>query len=387
MTHFIPYSRQSIDEDDIKAVSDVLRSDFITQGPKISEFEDALASYCGARHAVVFNSGTSALHGAYFVSGLKEGDEFITTPNTFVATANAGLYLGAIPVFVDIELDTGTINADIIEQAVTNKTKAIIPVHYAGHPCDMEHIFAIAQKHGLIVIEDACHALGAKYKNGNIGSCEYSDMAVFSFHPLKSITTGEGGAVLTNNKIFYKKLLTFRSHGILKNGFINEPHGEWYYEMQSLGYNYRMTDIQAALGLSQLKKLDFFIERRRYIAQTYNEAFQNNPILKVPFEKKDCLSAFHLFVLLIDFKLLGIDRQAMANNLKKLSIGTQVHYIPIYYHPYYKELLHKKECPVAESYYERCLSIPLHPKMTDDDIKLVPDSVLCVVQKCNKIKL
>jgi UDP-4-amino-4,6-dideoxy-N-acetyl-beta-L-altrosamine transaminase len=380
MTHFIPYSRQLIDEDDIKAVSEVLRSDFITQGPKISEFEDALASYCGARHAVVFNSGTSALHGAYFVSGLKEGDEFITTPNTFVATANAGLYLRAMPVFVDIEPDIGTINADIIEQAVTDKTKAIVPVHYAGHPCDMEHIYAIAQKYGLRVIEDACHALGAKYKNGNIGNCEYSDMVVFSFHPVKSITTGEGGAVLTNNKIYYKKLLAFRSHGILKTDFINEPHGEWYYEMQSLGYNYRMTDIQAALGLSQLRKLDFFIERRRSIARTYKEAFQNNSFFKIPFEKESCVSAFHLFVLLIDFKSLRLDRKVMVNNLKKLCIGTQVHYMPIYYHPYYKELLQKKDYPSTESYYEKCLSIPVHPKMTADDIKIVSDSVLSIIQ-------
>ena len=293
----IPYSRQFIDEEDIEEVVKVLKSDFITQGPKIQEFEKKLAKYCGPKYAVVFNSGTSALHGAYFaLLGLRKGDEFITSPITFVATANAGLYLGAKPVFVDIEADTGNIDALKIEKKITKKTKLIVPVHYAGHPVDLEKISEIAKKNKLFVVEDACHALGAKYRRQKavsskqnkdkksedwikIGSCKYSDMTVLSFHPVKHITTGEGGSVLTNNEEFYQRLLMFRTHGITKDSSRFTIHdsrliGDWYYEMQFLGYNYRMTDIQAALGTSQLKKLDSFVDRKRAIADCYNKAFR-----------------------------------------------------------------------------------------------------------------
>ena len=298
----IPYSRQLIEEDDIEAVVSVLKSDYLTQGPAIEAFESALAAYADARHAVVFSSGTAALHAAYWAAGIGKGDEVVTSPITFAATANAALYCGAAPVFIDVEADTGNMDVTLLEQAITGGTKAIVPVHYAGHPVDLKAIGIIAREFGLTVIEDACHALGAEYRdigargqgpgasrqqvkdpgprpqdptNGwiKVGSCTHSDMTVFSFHPVKQITTGEGGAVLTNSADYYDKLCLFRTHGITKDpSKLDTRHstldGDWYYEMQALGFNYRLTDIQAALGLSQLRKLDRFIARRREIAGT-----------------------------------------------------------------------------------------------------------------------
>jgi UDP-4-amino-4,6-dideoxy-N-acetyl-beta-L-altrosamine transaminase len=293
--NFIPYSRQWIDEEDIKEVESVLRSDLITQGPKPQEFEEKLAGYCGAKYCVVFNSGTSALHAAYFTAGLKKDDELITSPVSFVATANAGIYLNARPVFIDIEKDTGNMDVSKINEKITEKTKLIVPVHYSGHPVEMEAVYNIARERGISIIEDACHALGAKYKNGITGSCKFSDMTIFSFHPVKHIATGEGGAVTTNSKDHYEKLLMFRSHGITKDKLTDTPDGDWYYEMQFLGYNYRMTDIQAALGVSQLKKLDNFIKRRREIAGIYNNKFKDNPYFDIPPEKDYAYSSYHLY--------------------------------------------------------------------------------------------
>ncbi len=373
---FIPYGRQFIDEEDIKSVVEVLRSDFITQGSKIPEFEEKLASYCGAKHAVVFNSGTSALHGAYFALGLSKNDEFITTPITFVATANAGLYLGAKPIFVDVEPDTGNIDVNKIEEKITEKTKLISVVHYAGHPVDLEKVKLIADKYGLKVVEDACHALGAKYKGEKIGSCKYSDATVFSFHPVKHITTGEGGAVLTNDKEVYEKLLMFRNHGITKdkNKFLNKPQGDWYYEMQFLGYNYRMTDIQAALGISQLKKLDKFVEKRREIAKIYNEAFKNNPYFDIPVEKEYAFHSYHLYPVRLKDKT---KKKEIFNKLRQNGIGIQVHYIPVYLQPYYQNLGYKKGiCPLAEDFYEREISLPIYPKMEHRDIIYVAKKLL-----------
>jgi UDP-4-amino-4,6-dideoxy-N-acetyl-beta-L-altrosamine transaminase len=367
LTKFIPYGRQSIDDDDIRAVVDVLRSDFITQGPKVKEFEDSLASYCNAKYAVVLNSGTSALHAAYFAAGIGPGDEIITSPITFVATANAALYLGAKPVFVDIEPDTGNINVALIEKAITDKTKAVVPVHYAGHPADLERIHEIAQKHGLMVVEDACHAMGASYKGKKIGSI--SDMAVFSFHPLKHITTGEGGAVLTNDKEFYERILMFRTHGITKEAenFINASHGGWYHEMQSVGFNYRMTDIQAALGLSQMNKLEGFVKRRREIADLYNDLFEDNPHFDIPVEKDYAFSSYHLYPV----RLKGgyeNKKQAVFSALREKGLGVQVHYIPVYLQPYYRELGYMEGiCPEAEMFYRKELSIPLYPGMGQKD--------------------
>ncbi|OGW41346.1 MAG: UDP-4-amino-4,6-dideoxy-N-acetyl-beta-L-altrosamine transaminase [Nitrospirae bacterium RBG_13_39_12] len=429
--NIIPYSRQYIDEEDINEVVKVLKSDFITQGPKIPEFEKKLAEYCGSKYAVVFNSGTSALHGAYFTLGLKKGDEFITTPNTFVASANAGLYLGAKPVFVDVEKNTGNIDPTKIEKKLTKKTKLIVPVHYAGHPADLEKIYKIAKKYNFFVVEDACHALGAKYRRlphpplplegggqgkgcqksrgskqnkdkksedwTKIGSCKYSDMTVLSFHPVKHITTGEGGAVLTNNEEYYKKLLMFRSHGITKdkaqfkvnakdyikehlnlnlNNFnnldnLNSYFDDWYYEMLFLGYNYRMTDIQAALGLSQLKKLDSFVERRRAIADCYNKAFRDNPYFDIPDEEDYAYSSYHLYPIRLKDKYKDKKRDIFSK-LRKKGLGVQVHYIPVYLQPYYKELGYKKGlCPVAEDFYMREISIPIYPHMSKRNIKYV----------------
>ncbi len=382
----IPYGRQWIDEEDLSAVLNTLQSDFLTQGPKIGEFERKLAQYCGAKYAVVFSSGTSALHAAYHALGLKKNDEFITSPISFVATANAGLYLGARPVFVDVEKETGNIDPQEIEKAITDKTKLIVPVHYAGHPTDLQRIREIANKYKLSVIEDACHALGAEYgirqKNDNtmkfvrIGGCHYSEMAVLSFHPVKHITTGEGGAVLTNNNEHYEKLLLFRNHGITKDAskyknFQSQVPGEWYHEMHLLGFNYRMTDIQAALGISQLNKLDKFVSLRREIAQKYNDAFRCSPYFEIPIEKEYAKSSYHLYHIRLKDPY-RMKKSEIFSDLRNKGLGVQVHYIPIYLEPYYQTLGYEKGiCPIAEEFYEREISIQIYPGMTDDDISYV----------------
>jgi len=396
MLSFIPYSRQLIDDADIEEVVRILKSDWLTQGSKVKEFEEALAAYCGAKYATVFSSGTAALHAAYFVTDINKGDEIITSPITFLSTANAALFLGAYPVFVDIEINTGSINPDLVERAITKKTKAVVPVDYAGHPADLEKIAEIAKKYNLLVIEDACHALGAEYKNRKIGSCKYSDMTVFSFHPVKSITTGEGGAVLTNNKEYYEKLIMFRQHGVTKNPkkFLNKslsftphtshltPHANhWYYEMQFLGYNYRLTDIQCALGISQLKKLDKFIERRRQIVKIYKEAFENNDFFNLPVEKNYAKSSWHLYPIRLKDKYKDKKKEIFAK-LREKGLGVQVHYIPVYWQPYYQKLGYKKGiCPNAEDFYEREVSIPLYPKMSDEDIRYVIEKIFEVFKE------
>ena len=378
---YIPYSHQDINEEDINAISEVLRSDFITQGPKIREFEEALATYCGAKYAVVLSSGTAALHAAYFVCGISKEDEVITSPITFLATANAALFLGAKPIFVDIEPDTGNINPDLIEKSTTKKTKAIVPVDYAGHPVDLEKISNIAKSYNLLIIEDACHALGAQYKSEKIGNCKYSDMTVFSFHPVKSITTGEGGAVLTNNEEYYKKLIMFRQHGITKNSsqftvYNSQLIGDWYYEMQFLGYNYRLTDIQCALGISQLKKLDKFIERRRQIVEIYKEAFKNNDFFDLPVEKDYAKSSWHLYPIRLKNKYCN-EKRGIFTKLREKGLGVQVHYIPVYWQPYYQKLGYRKGiCPNAEDFYRREISIPLYPSMSDEDVEYVVNTIL-----------
>ena len=380
---FIPYGKQWIGEEDIEEVVNVLKSDFITQGPKVKEFEEKLAEFTGAKYAVVFNSGTSALHAAYFALGLSTGDEFITTPLTFAATSNAGLFLGARPIFSDVEEDTGNLNVELVEEKITSRTKLIVPVHYAGHPCDMERIKEIADKYGLFVVEDACHAPGAKYKDSRIGSCKYSDMTVFSFHPVKHITTGEGGAVLTNREDLYEKLLMFRNHGITKDekNFIKEKEGDWYYEMQFLGFNYRMTDIQAALGISQLKKLEKFIEKRRKIVEIYNKAFEGNPYFDTPVEKDYAYHSYHLYPVRLKNNYKD-KRKEIFQLLRKKGLGVQVHYIPVYLHPYYQELGYKKgECPVAEEFYEKEISLPIYPAMTKEEIDYVTKTVFEVFKE------
>jgi perosamine synthetase len=385
----IPYGRQFIDEKDIQAVVEVLQSDLITQGPKTAEFESALCDSVNAQYAVAVNSGTSALHIACLAAGIEKGNEVITSPITFVASANCVVYCGGKPVFADIDPKTYNILPEEIEKRINEKTKAVIPVHFAGQSCDMESIQQIVKSaekkygHKIYIIEDACHALGSQYKKTKVGSCVFSDMAVMSFHPVKHITTGEGGVVFTNNFKLNKKLMMFRSHGInsepeevfskdLAFASSNSPN-LWYYEQQVLGYNYRLTNIQAALGLSQLKKLSMFCKSRREIVNQYNVAFNDLEFLQIPFEDSNCNSNFHLYVLLFDFEYMGIDRAQLMISLREKGVITQVHYIPVHLQHYYRKNFKSDwgDCPNAEAYYEKCLSIPLYPAMNQEDQEMV----------------
>lgn len=327
---------------------------------------------------MVFNSGTSALHGAYFAINLGHEEKLVTSPITFAATSNAALYLGAKPIFCDIESATGNINPSLIQ--VPKNVKAIVPVHYAGNPVDLKSVYDLAHENDLYVIEDAAHAVGANYNDHIIGSCKYSDMTVFSFHPVKHITTGEGGAVLTNNPDFYDKMLKFRSHGINKDKFQFQPHGDWYYEMQFLGHNYRMTDIQAALGLSQLNKLKEFVKRRRKIARIYEELFEGNHY----FDTIDCInqeSSYHLFPILLKDPY-KCKKSNIFIKLREKGLGVQVHYIPVYLQPYYEDLGYKAgSCPVAEDFYHREISIPIYPAMSDDDVNYVVETIYEIFHK------
>ena len=380
MDKLLPYSHQSIDETDIDAVVEVLRSDFLTQGSRVAEFERSLIDYCGAQFAVTFSSGTAALHGACFAAGLVNGDELITSPMTFLSSANAALFLGAQPTFVDIEADTGNINNTLIQASITKNTKCILPVHFGGHPVDLQRIKKIADENELLVIEDASHALGAKYLDTTIGDCTYSDMTVFSFHPVKSITTAEGGAVLTNNKKMYEKLLSFRQHGVTKETELFQNRsadiGGWYYEMQQLGYNYRLPDLLCALGNSQLKRLDSFIQRRIEIVAKYNEAFRSTKSFDTPVERDYARSSWHLYQ--IRMKERYFDQKAsIFSRLKKAGIGVQVHYIPVYFQPYYRQLGYKEQlCPNSETFYKETLSIPIYPDMSTEDTDYVIETVL-----------
>ncbi|HHV28948.1 UDP-4-amino-4,6-dideoxy-N-acetyl-beta-L-altrosamine transaminase [Acetivibrio mesophilus] len=378
---FIPYGRQWIDEDDINAVVEVLRGDYLTTGPKIKEFEENLAKYTGAKYAVAISNGTAALHAACFAAGIKEGDEVITTPITFAASANCLLYMGAKPVFADIDPDTYNIDPKEIRAKITEKTKAIIPVHFTGQPCDMDEILRIAKEYNLLVIEDGAHAIGAEYKGRKIGIL--GDMTTFSFHPVKHITTGEGGAITTNSEELYKKLTLFRTHGITREKEeLLENHGSWYYEQQYLGYNYRMTDIQAALGISQLKKSDRFLQLRRDYAKLYTEAFESINELVVPYQLDGTNSSWHLYILKLKPERLDCDRKKIFEELQARKIGVNVHYIPVYYHPFYKKLGYIKGlCPQAEDFYERIITLPLFPKMEREDVRYVISNVKDVLQK------
>lgn len=370
----IPYGKQTIENDDIEAVVETLKSDWLTTGPKIKEFEDKFASYIRAKYAVAVSSGTAALHLACLAAGLKQGDELITSPMTFAASANCALYCEAKPVFADIKED-GLIDEELIEAEITSKTKIIIPVHYAGLPCDMKKIKEIAVKHKLIIIEDACHALGAEYKNTKIGDCAYSDMTVFSFHPVKHITTGEGGMITTNSEKLYQKLLLLRSHGITKNpdNLSNKKEGEWFYEMQELGFNYRITDIQCALGISQLRKIDSFVEKRREIAKRYDEAFLKNNNLEIIKEAEESKNAYHLYVIKVKNKET---RLKLFNYLKENDIFCQVHYIPVHWHPYYQKLGYEKEiCPKAGEFYKMIISLPIYPSLKDEELEKVIETI------------
>lgn len=368
---YIPYGRQCIEEDDIEAVVEVLCSDYVTTGPTVAQFEKSVAEYTGAKYAVAVSNGTAALHAACLAAGIKEGDEVITTPITFAASANCVLYCGAKPVFADIEPDTYNIDPTKIEEKITSKTKAIIAVHFTGQPCKMDEIHEIAKKHNLFVIEDAAHALGAEYKGKKVGSI--SDMTTFSFHPVKHITTGEGGMVTTNSKELYDRLILFRSHGITRDErFLEKNEGGWYYEQLDLGYNYRITDIQCALGISQMKKLDRFVERRREIAKRYNEAFSDVKGIQIPKQEADCHNSWHLYVI----QVLNRNRKEVFDTLRSKNIGVNVHYIPVYKHPYYQKNGYERVCcKNAEQYYANAISIPMYPLLSKEEQEYVIETI------------
>ncbi len=379
----LPYGRQWLDESDIDAVVSVLRSDWLTQGPWVPEFEAAIANFCEARYAVAFSSGTAALHGACHVAGIGLGDEVITTPITFAASANCVRQCGGQPIFADIEDDTCTLDPYAVARAMTSRTRAIIPVDFAGHPCQMNDIRALATRHGLTVIEDAAHALGAQYRGQPVGSM--ADMTVFSFHPVKILTTGEGGMVVTNREDLYERLRRFRNHGITRDASVHPP---WFYEQHELGINGRMTDIQAALGVSQLAKVRQFFDLRRAIVDRYQAAFADIPELRRPVEMNEVGSAWHLYVIRLRLESLEWTRRDVFETLRTRGLGVQVHYIPVYTHPYYRR--HEScgtppvRCERAEQYYEEAISLPLFPKMTDDDVEYVIQTVHEVIDAAKR---
>ena len=379
----IGYGHQYIDDSDIAAVVEVLKSDFLTQGPAVAKFEQKICEITGAKYCVAVSNATAGLHIAVAALELGNDAEGITTPNTFLASSNCMVYNKMKPVFADINPVSYNIDPKEIEKHISTKTRLLIPVHFAGLPCEMDKISMIAQKHNLHVIEDAVHAIGSQYSDGSyVGNCKFSDMTVFSFHPVKTITTGEGGAVTTNDKKLYKKLLMLRSHGTTKEDcLLTKNPGPWYYEMQSLGFNYRMTDMQAALGYSQLKKLEFFKKRRREVIEMYNKAFSEMKYIKTPVEPDNVCSCFHLYVTQINFAALGKSRSQVMQELRDKGIGTQVHYIPVPTQPFYKETFGYKDgdYPVAEKYYEQALSLPLYPGLTDSDVSSVITAVKEVI--------
>ena len=393
LSRFLPYSRQSIDKKDIYEVTKTLKRDFITQGSKINEFERNFAKYVEVKYAVACATGTAALHIACQSLKLGEGGNLLTSPITFVASANCAQFVGADTHFADIDLGSYCISPSALEKILKNKKiDVVVVVHMSGHPADLEGINSLKKKYNFKIIEDACHALGGSYKNKKIGSCFYSDISTFSFHPVKPITTGEGGMVTTNSEKIYKSLLKFRTHGIHKNkdDFFNKDMAydkigdvnQWYYEMSDLGYNYRITDFQSALGNSQLKKIDKFIQARRRIAKIYDNGFSKNKFIKVPKVNSNMSHAYHLYTLLIDFKRINKSRNEIMKKLRDMNIGTQVLYIPVHLQPYYLKKYGFKigDFPNAENYYESCLSIPIFPDIKKREIDYVIDKINNLVQ-------
>ncbi len=373
MRQYIPYGRQNITENDIAAVVEVLRSDWLTQGPTIARFEQAIANYCGVKYAVAVSNATAALHLACLAIGLGPGDRLWTSPNTFVASANCARYCGADVDFVDIDSQTYNLSVAELDRKLTAAArsgtlpKVILPVHFAGQSCDMETIAALAKKYGIQIIEDASHALGGCYQNQKIGSCEFSEMAVFSFHPVKMITTGEGGMIVTNRSDLYECLKQLRSHGITQDPtvMIEASPGAWYYEQQSLGFNYRLTDIQAALGLSQIQRLDQFVSRRQEIFDRYQKALQDLP-LQCPITQTQ--SSHHLYVVRLKLEKISRSKSEIFSCLREQGIGTQVHYIPVHTQPYYRQIgFNWGDFPASESYYQEAISLPIHYDLTNEE--------------------
>ena len=361
----IPYSTQCIERDDIQAVMEALRNEYLTGGPTVNEFEEKVAKYVGTKYAVAVSSGTAALHAACAVIGIHDGDEVITTPNTWVSTANAALYCGGRTVFADIDKDTYNINPDDIEKNISKRTKAIIPVHYAGQPCDMERIHKIAEAHHLVVIEDAAHAIGATYKGNKVGSL--SDMTIFSFHPVKQMTTCEGGMITTNNMALYEKLKLFRAYGMVKTEEKALEEGPWFSEQMSLGFNYRLSDVQCALGISQIKKIDRLVERRREIAKIYNSELQGYDIV-LPKQSADGDSSWHLYPIQVN----ADKRKALYMQFREAGIGVGVHYYPVYKNTYYQQNGYDSICcKASEQFYTRELSLPVHYRISDNDLDYI----------------
>jgi len=420
----IPYGKQTIEEDDIAAVVEVLKGDWLTCGPAVERFEQALANYCGAKHAIAVANGTAALHVAMLAAGIKAGDRVLTSANTFLASANCAEFVGATADFADIDPRTYNVTTETLEAAWKPDVKAVIPVDFAGQPCDMPAIAGLARSRGAAIIEDASHAIGSQFQHDGrwykVGSHPWADMTTFSFHPVKTITTGEGGAILTNDDRLAERCRLFRSHGMVRGETTDcrpqtadhklqdealglsscsllDERGPWFYEMHEVGFNYRITDIQCALGLAQLNKLDRFIQRRAEIVAQYNAAFADLSFVFCPhlpalhpssFTLHSSLIAWHLYVLQIDFAILGKPRAQVITELRELGVGTQVHYIPVHLQPYYRErqACTDSKCPNAEKYYAKCLSLPLYPAMTAGEIQIIIESVRAVV-KCPKEKM
>lgn len=379
----IPYAHQDINQKDINAVLEVLQSDWLTQGPALERFERAVAEYCGAHYAVAVSSATAALHLACMAAGLKEGEYLWTSPNTFVASANCGRYCGAGIDFVDIDGRTYNLSVTALQDKLERAKRAgkiprvVIPVHFAGQSCDMKEIKELADWYGFTVLEDASHALGGRYLQTRVGSCAYSDITVLSFHPVKIITTGEGGMILTNRKDLYDRLIRLRSHGITRKPeqMKVKPPGAWYYEQIELGYNYRMTEIQAALGLSQMQRLDEFVCRRQMLAERYNESLRDLPVIR-PWQDPSVYSAYHLYVLRIDRRKAARNRSFVYERLREAGIFINVHYIPVHTQPYYQDLgFCRGDYPEAERYYEEALSLPMYYGLTEEEQDYVIDKL------------
>jgi UDP-4-amino-4,6-dideoxy-N-acetyl-beta-L-altrosamine transaminase len=384
----IPYGKQDVDEHDIQAVLEVLRSDWLTQGPEIERFEQEVARYCGARYAVAVCNATAALHIACLAAGLKPGDSLWTSPNTFVASANCALYCGARPDFVDIDPMTYNLSVEALEQKLEAAKRAgrlpkvVVPVHFAGQSCDMDKIAALRDRYGFVLIEDASHAIGGRYRETRVGSCAFSDMTVFSFHPVKIITTGEGGMVLTNRQDLYDRLVRLRSHGITRDPGLmqEESHGPWYYQQIELGFNYRLTDIQAALGTSQMRRLDGFVTRRRSLARRYDHMLEGLP-LHLPGEAPGVYSAFHLYVIRLKTEAIGKSRRQVFEALRQAGVGVNVHYIPVHTQPYYRQLGFRiGDFPQAEDYYREAISLPLYYGLTEPEQDRVVQALKEIVQ-------
>lgn len=388
---YIPYGRQNISPADIQAVVEVLQSDWLTQGPAIERFEKAVADYCGAKYAVAVSSATAALHISCLAAGLGPGDWLWTSPNTFVASANCGLYCGASVDFVDIDPHTYNLSVAQLEQKLSRAErlgtlpKVVVPVHFAGQSCEMDRIGELAQKYGFTVLEDASHAIGAKYQGQPVGSCQYSNLAIFSFHPVKIITTGEGGIVVTNRQDLYEKLTRLRTHGITRDPrfMTGSSHGLWYYQQLELGFNYRMTDIQAALGVSQMQRLDEFVSRRRFLARRYDELLQGLPVT-LPAQHSDTASSWHLYVVRLNQDKIEKTHREVFEALRGAEIGVNLHYIPVHTQPYYQKLgFQWGDFPEVERYYQEAISLPLYYDFLESRQQYVKQTLAKILQKTN----